>query len=66
MLFKTKAEPPEEVSTYVWVCSKESCFGWFREDFSFDKGPICLFCKSKMIHSTKMLPVLKTLVQKSR
>jgi hypothetical protein len=55
--FKTK-EPVEEFETSVWVCNKENCLGWIREEFSFKTTPICIFCKSEMVHTTKMLPVL--------
>ncbi|MFB6367634.1 cold-inducible protein YdjO-related protein [Paenibacillus elgii] len=46
------------VETSVWMCKKENCLGWIREDFSFETTPICLFCKSEMVHTTKILPVL--------
>jgi hypothetical protein len=55
---KTK-EPVLEVETSVWICNKENCLGWIREELSFEPTPMCLFCKSKMIRTTKMLPVLK-------
>lgn len=51
-------EPVEEHETSVWVCSKESCPCWMREDFSFQDTPSCPVCNSDMVNETKMLPAL--------
>ncbi|UUZ79762.1 cold-shock protein [Paenibacillus sp. P26] len=56
---KSKAEPVEEVLTAVWSCIRESCMGWIREEFSFEKNPQCPFCQSEMEYTTRKLPLLK-------
>ncbi|MCZ8513804.1 cold-inducible protein YdjO-related protein [Paenibacillus filicis] len=58
MRFSKDKEPVQEVETSVWICNKENCLGWIREDFSFETAPICIFCKSEMVRTIRMLPVL--------
>ncbi|GAE05924.1 cold-shock protein [Paenibacillus sp. JCM 10914] len=48
---------PEEM-TAIWSCTKEGCNGWMRDNFSFKEVPICSQCKSSMISSNKILPIL--------
>ncbi|TBL76029.1 cold-shock protein [Paenibacillus thalictri] len=50
-------EVPEEL-TSVWICEKEDCIGWMRDNFTFETVPTCLQCSSPMIRGTKMLPLL--------
>lgn len=54
---KTIEEIPHEV-TAVWVCTKEGCTGWIRDDFAFEVIPTCWQCQSPMTSSTKNLPLL--------
>ncbi|WP_313996878.1 cold-inducible protein YdjO-related protein [uncultured Paenibacillus sp.] len=44
--------------TTIWSCVKEECNGWIRASFSFNEVPICSHCKSSMISSKKILPIL--------
>lgn len=53
---KKNMEPVEEEQTSVWMCSKERCMCWMRENFSFEESPICPICNSVMEKDTKMLP----------
>ncbi len=48
---------PEEM-TAIWSCKNEDCNGWIRSSFSFKEVPVCLLCKSPMISSKKILPIL--------
>ncbi|WP_315899214.1 cold-inducible protein YdjO-related protein [Paenibacillus cremeus] len=50
--------PVQEQETSVWICIKEECKGWVREDFSFNKVPNCALCDSEMVRGTKVLPIL--------
>lgn len=52
-------EPIPEVETTVWSCANDECSGWMREDFSFEKEPVCPLCDSKMNKETRILPELK-------
>ncbi|GGG16596.1 cold-shock protein [Paenibacillus abyssi] len=59
MYFSKKSkEPLELVQTSIWMCCEDECFGWMRENFSFDKEPLCPLCSSNMEKKTKMLPIL--------
>ncbi|GIO09439.1 hypothetical protein J31TS6_54670 [Brevibacillus reuszeri] len=59
MYFSKKAIVPiEEEETDVWMCSKDGCTCWMRDNFSFDASPNCPFCQSEMVKDTRMLPVL--------
>ncbi|MCU6791662.1 MULTISPECIES: cold-shock protein [Paenibacillus] len=55
---KKNMEPVQEEQTSVWVCSKEGCSCWMRENFSLQKSPLCPICKSEMVKNSKMLPLL--------
>lgn len=59
MYFRKKSleDIPEE-NTAIWSCEKEGCKGWMRDNFAFEKVPICLQCLSPMVSSIKMLPPL--------
>lgn len=46
------------VHASVWMCSEEACCGWMRENFSFDKKPICPLCSSMMEKKMKLIPAL--------
>ncbi len=48
---------PSEM-TAVWSCTKESCNGWMRADYSFADVPTCPRCRSAMTGGTKSLPIL--------
>lgn len=52
-------EPLPEVETNVWSCTSESCQGWMRESFAFEKEPTCPLCKSAMSLEVKVLPELE-------
>ncbi|WP_373230564.1 cold-inducible protein YdjO-related protein [Cohnella sp.] len=57
--FFNKPEIPEQESP-IWICSQEGiCKVWIRENFTFEKIPICPVCGSNMVHGIKVLPVLK-------
>ncbi|MFD2330178.1 cold-shock protein [Cohnella sp. GCM10020058] len=48
---------PEEITT-IWSCTKNGCKGWIRDNFSFEDVPTCMICKSVMVRSEKVLPIL--------
>jgi len=48
---------PEEMTT-IWSCMGEECKGWIRDSFSFKEQPVCPLCKTSMISSEKILPIL--------
>ncbi|OUS77175.1 hypothetical protein B1748_08475 [Paenibacillus sp. MY03] len=50
---------PEELTT-IWSCGRDDCNGWIRDSFSFKEQPTCPMCKSAMIRSEKLLPILVT------
>lgn len=50
---------PEEM-TILWSCSQDACKSWIRDSFSFKDNPICPMCKSVMVRSEKILPILVT------
>ncbi|HLR22765.1 MAG TPA: cold-shock protein [Pseudogracilibacillus sp.] len=52
-------EPVQEVETNIWSCTNESCQGWMRESFTFEKEPACPLCESEMALEVKVLPELK-------
>lgn len=54
--YNNKKEPAKEVETKVWACTSDSCAGWMREDYSFDKEPSCPLCKSEMVREERTLP----------
>lgn len=56
--YNNKREPVEEIETEVWSCSSESCPGWMREAYSFEKEPECPLCQSEMTRETRVLPKL--------
>ncbi|MDL4840311.1 cold-shock protein [Aquibacillus rhizosphaerae] len=56
--YNNRKEPVPEVETIVWACTNESCPGWMREDYSFDKVPACPLCKSEMVKEERVLPKL--------
>lgn len=53
-----KPEPVPIEETSIWLCEQDSCTGWMRQNFSFEKSPVCPFCSSDMVQGTKLLPVL--------
>lgn len=55
---KKNMESIPEQETPVWICSKENCSCWMRENLSFMKNPNCPICNSAMVKNTKMLPPL--------
>ncbi|MDO3410042.1 cold-shock protein [Saccharibacillus sp. CPCC 101409] len=67
MYFRKKMsdDVPEE-ETAVWVCGKEECKGWMRDNFSFDDVPVCPICSSPMQKSVRKLPVLANLTAEAR
>lgn len=54
-----RKEPLPEVETNVWACTSETCQGWMRESFSFEKKPECPLCQSEMEKEVRMLPGLE-------
>ncbi|WNQ10987.1 cold-shock protein [Paenibacillus aurantius] len=48
---------PEEM-TIIWSCVEEECKSWIRDSFSFKEQPVCPLCKTSMISSVKILPIL--------
>lgn len=54
---KSLEEIPEEM-TAIWLCTKEDCNGWMRDNFAFEAVPTCRQCQSPMVSSMKMLPPL--------
>ncbi|MDF2725760.1 MAG: hypothetical protein K0Q59_5438 [Paenibacillus sp.] len=48
---------PEEM-TVIFSCSQDACKSWIRDSFSFTDQPICPMCKSAMVRSEKILPIL--------
>ncbi len=48
---------PEEMTT-IWSCGQGACKSWIRDSFSFKDQPICPMCKSAMVRSEKILPIL--------
>jgi hypothetical protein len=54
---KQVEEVPEEL-TVIWVCTKEGCNGWMRDNFKFETTPVCRLCLSPMVQGTRMLPSL--------
>lgn len=48
---------PKE-NTLIWCCTKEGCKGWMRDNFAFDKKPVCFLCKSPMVNDMRMLPTI--------
>ncbi|SDC37481.1 Cold-inducible protein YdjO [Pelagirhabdus alkalitolerans] len=56
--YNNKREPVEEVETKIWSCTSETCAGWMRVDYSFEKEPTCPLCHEPMIEETKTLPKL--------
>lgn len=55
---KKSLEDLVQENTKVWVCNKEDCKGWIRDNFSFEHVPTCHHCLSPMISSVKMLPII--------
>ncbi|MFE5322732.1 cold-shock protein [Paenibacillus sp. NPDC056579] len=55
---KKTVEPVQEEQTAVWMCSKEGCSCWMRENFALEELPSCPLCQSEMVKNTKMLPTL--------
>ncbi|MCD1258571.1 cold-shock protein [Paenibacillus athensensis] len=45
-------------NTPIWLCTKEGCKGWMRDNFTFDYQPVCCLCSSPMASQMKMLPLL--------
>ncbi|WP_336433218.1 cold-shock protein [Ferroacidibacillus organovorans] len=58
---KEAAEEVIQEITSVWLCTKESCNGWMRDNFAFDESPACGLCQSPMVKDTKLLPQLQNL-----
>lgn len=56
--YRFTVEPPKE-DTPVWLCTKEDCKGWMRDNFAFDHIPTCCLCDSPMKSGTMLLPSLK-------
>lgn len=56
--YNNRREPVEEIETTVWSCVSESCQGWMRADYSFDKEPACPLCGSEMEEETRVIPKL--------
>jgi hypothetical protein len=54
---KVVEEIPEE-DTSIWSCSNDDCFGWMRDDFSFENVPTCPLCHSEMSQNIRLLPIL--------
>ncbi|MDC3416074.1 cold-shock protein [Aquibacillus salsiterrae] len=54
--YNNRKEPVEQVETMVWSCTSETCSGWMRTDYSFDKEPVCPLCKSEMKKEERLLP----------
>jgi hypothetical protein len=54
---KQLEEIPEEL-TAIWLCTKDGCNGWMRDNFAFEAVPTCRQCASEMQRGTKMLPLL--------
>jgi len=50
---------PEEMTT-IWSCPGIDCKGWTRDNFSFNENPVCPICKTAMLRSEKLLPILVT------
>jgi len=48
--------PLENIS--IWSCTKDNCKGWMRDNFAFERAPVCRLCESPMESGTKMLPLL--------
>lgn len=57
--FNNQKEPVNNVETNVWACINDDCQGWMREDYSFDKEPICPICQSQMEKEVRVLPEMK-------
>jgi hypothetical protein len=55
---KKNMETVEEQETAIWSCSNEGCTCWMRDNYSFEKTPLCPICSSTMKQGMKMLPVL--------
>ncbi len=54
-----RREPLPEVETLVWSCTNDSCHGWMRDSFSFQKEPNCPLCDSEMLQETRVLPKIE-------
>ncbi|MFC4401806.1 cold-shock protein [Gracilibacillus xinjiangensis] len=57
--FNNQKEPVKNVETNVWSCVSEDCQGWMRENYSFDKKPVCPICQSEMEKEVRVVPEMK-------
>jgi len=60
-MYYSRRRPLEDFPTEmtaIWSCSREDCKGWMRNSYSFEEVPTCPQCKSPMISSMKLLPIL--------
>lgn len=55
---KKAVEAPPTEPTSVWLCSKDGCIGWMRNQFALEAEPVCPLCQSPMASGMKDLPVL--------
>lgn len=60
---KLVEELPQE-PTQVWNCTNNICHGWMRDNFTFDRMPVCVLCSSPMEGGTRMLPRLMNACRK--
>ncbi|WP_438445700.1 cold-shock protein [Gorillibacterium sp. sgz5001074] len=54
---KSVEERPSE-ETPVWICQKDGCNGWMRNNFALEAEPVCPLCQSQMTSGVKTLPIL--------
>ncbi|WP_426452785.1 cold-shock protein [Paenibacillus sp. S-38] len=55
---RTPVEELPHAETKVWTCSDAGCKGWTRDNFTFEEAPTCHLCRSAMVSSVKMLPLI--------
>lgn len=42
----------------IWSCTSDTCKGWMRDNFSFDRVPTCPLCSSPMTRATRVVPAI--------
>ncbi|MFB5660758.1 cold-shock protein [Alteribacillus sp. HJP-4] len=54
--YNNRKEERPEVETSIWACTNDDCNGWMRENFTFEKKPVCPLCQSELKKDKKTLP----------